>query len=187
MLPIYLYGHSVLRTVSQDIDPHQEGLDDLIAQMRESMYESEGIGLAAPQIGKNIRLVVIDARVLGDTYPEVKDLNLVLINPHIESFGTTTCKEPEGCLSVPGIQETVERPESIVIRYLDENRVAHVDTFEGYAARVIQHEYDHLEGKLFVDHVSPLRKQLIKNKLLAIQKGRVRTDYPVVFAPKRRK
>lgn len=187
MLPVYLYGHPVLREVSKDITPDYPQLDELIKKMRESMYESDGIGLAAPQIGKSIRLLVIDARSLAQEYPECADLNMVMINAHIEGFGSEVCSEIEGCLSLPGIHEKVERPTSIVIKYMDEHWEQHQQTFSGFAARVIQHEYDHLEGILFTDRISPLRKQLVKTKLSAIQKGKTRAHYPAVSAPVRRK
>lgn len=187
MLPIYLYGHPVLREISQDITQDYPNLKELIEKMRQSMYESDGIGLAAPQIGKNIRLIVIDARPLAEEFPECAELNIVLINAHIEEFGNDVCSEVEGCLSLPGIHEKVERPSAITISYMDENWQSHRETFSGFAARVIQHEYDHLEGFLFVDRLSPLRKQLVRGKLLSINKGKVRTHYPIVVAPVKRK
>lgn len=187
MLPIYLYGHPVLRNISEDIDASYPELQELIAKMKESMYQSEGIGLAAPQIGKNIRLIVIDARPMGKDFPECEDLEMVLINPRITTHSDETCSEYEGCLSLPGISEQVVRPQTIQLEWQDENFEHHQKTFSGFAARVIQHEYDHIEGLVFTDHLSPLRKQLIKGKLSNIQKGKTRANYPTVVAPQKKK
>ncbi len=187
MLPVYLYGHPVLREVAQDITPDYPGLQELIASMWVSMYESDGIGLAAPQIGKSIRLLVIDATPMADTFPECKDFKTVMINAHITERSEETLSEEEGCLSLPGIHERVTRPKSITIEYVDENFVPQSRSFSGFAARVIQHEYDHLEGLVFTDHISPLRKRLIKNKLANIEAGRIRPHYPVVVAPPKKK
>lgn len=187
MLPVYLYGHSVLREVAQDITPEYPGLKELIQSMWISMYESDGIGLAAPQIGKSIRLLVIDATPMADVFPECKDFKTVMINAHITDFSEDTLAEDEGCLSLPGIHEKVIRPKGITIEYLDENFTPQTKTFSGFAARVIQHEYDHLEGIVFTDRISPLRKKLIKNKLANIESGRVRPHYPVVIAPPKKK
>ncbi|MDO4672855.1 MAG: peptide deformylase [Porphyromonadaceae bacterium] len=184
-LPVYLYGHPVLREVAKDITPDYPELKELIELMWDSMYESEGIGLAAPQIGKSIRLLVIDADVMSDSFPECKGFKRTMINAHIVERGEDTCTEMEGCLSVPGISENVTRPKHIKIEYLDENFEPHTEELEGFAARVVQHEYDHLEGKLFVDHLSGLRKQLIKKKLHKIAQGMIRCDYKTVSAPRR--
>ncbi|GAD06287.1 peptide deformylase [Porphyromonas crevioricanis] len=176
-LPIYLYGQPVLRKVAEDISPDYPDLSSLIARMWETMYESDGIGLAAPQIGKSIRLLVIDADVLAEECPECKGFKRCMINAHIQEMGEETCTENEGCLSLPGINEKVSRPYSIQISYMDENFNSHEETLSGFAARVVQHEYDHLEGKLFIDHINSLRKQMIKSKLNKILKGQVRTTY----------
>ena len=143
------------------------------------MYQSDGIGLAAPQIGLDIRLLVIDLDVLSDTYPEYKDYRIAMINARILEREGETVRREEGCLSLPGIHESVPRQEKIKITFLDENFNERTEVFEGYVARVIQHEYDHLEGKMFIDHISPIRKQLIKSKLNAIIKGKARCDYRV--------
>ena len=182
-LPIYLYGQPVLRNMSEDITPDYPNLSELIADMWQTMYESDGIGLAAPQIGRNIRLQVIDATPLAEEYPECAQLKLVMINAHMQSLSEETCSEPEGCLSLPGINERVVRPESIVVDYMNEQFVPQRLELSGYAARVVQHEYDHLDGKLFVDHISAMRKRLIKKKLQHIADGRVRVDYPVMRNP----
>ena len=182
-LPIYLYGQPVLRNMSEDITSDYPNLSELIADMWQTMYESDGIGLAAPQIGRNIRLQVIDATPLAEEYPECAQLKLVMINAHMQSLSEETCSEPEGCLSLPGINERVVRPESIVVNYMNEQFEPQRLELSGYAARVVQHEYDHLDGKLFVDHISAMRKRLIKKKLQHIADGRVRVDYPVMRNP----
>lgn len=182
-LPIYLYGQPVLRNMSEDITPDYPNLSELIADMWQTMYESDGIGLAAPQIGRNIRLQVIDATPIAEEYPECAKLKLVMINAHMQSLSEETCSEPEGCLSLPGINERVVRPESIVVNYMNEQFEPQRLELSGYAARVVQHEYDHLDGKLFVDHISAMRKRLIKKKLQHIADGRVRVDYPVMRNP----
>lgn len=178
ILPIYIYGQPVLRKVAQDIPADYEGLQELIANMWETLAESEGIGLAAPQVGKAIRVVVIDLDLLSDDMPEYKGFRRVFINPHIVDYDDTKTENlEEGCLSLPGIHEKVERPTRIHVQWLDEQLQAHDEWVEGYLARVMQHEFDHLDGKMFVDRVKPLRKQLIKSKLAALLKGRYRAGY----------
>lgn len=186
MLPVYLYGHPVLRKVAEDITPEYPDLQDLIKNMWQSMYDSDGIGLAAPQIGRSIRLLVIDASPMASYYPECADFKTVMINAHITRYSEETCSEEEGCLSLPGIHENVVRPREITIAYLDENFQPQERTFAGFAARVVQHEYDHLEGKLFVDHIGTMRKSLIKNKLSRIASGKVSPGYPTIAAPKKK-
>lgn len=178
ILPIYTYGQPVLRKVSQDIDTDYPELDSLIANMVETLADSEGIGLAAPQIGLNIRLVIIDLDVISDDLPEYKDYKRVFINPHIIEYDDTETETmEEGCLSLPGIHENVKRPTRIHVKYLDRDFVEHDEWISGYLARVMQHEFDHLDAKMFVDRITPLRKQLIKNKLKAIMTGRYRCAY----------
>lgn len=186
ILPVYLYGHPVLRKVSNDIDKSYEGLDTLLKNMWETMYDSDGIGLAAPQIGNNIRVIVIDVDPVGESFPALKGLKLTLINPHLEVIedGKSISRE-EGCLSLPGIHENVPRIEKIKLNWVDENFEPKEEIIEGYLARVIQHEYDHLEGKLFIDHISPIRKQLVRGKLHNIMNGKVRCDYRTKSAPKK--
>lgn len=180
ILPIYTYGQPVLRKVARDITSDYEGLEELIRNMFETLAESDGIGLAAPQIGKDIRVVVIDLDVLSDEFPEYKDFRKAFINAHIIEVDDSDVESmEEGCLSVPGIHEKVVRPKRIHVQYLDEQFNAHDEWVEGYLARVMQHEFDHLEGHMFIDHVSPLRKQLIKGKLKSIQQGRFRCSYRV--------
>lgn len=178
VLPIYIYGQPVLRKEAQDIPTDYEGLDELIKNMFETLTQSEGVGLAAPQIGKPIRLAVIDLDVLSDDLPEYKDFRRAYINPHIVEFDDTETESmEEGCLSLPGIHEKVERPTRIRVQWLDEQLQPHDEWIDGYLARVMQHEFDHLDGKMFVDRVKPLRKQLIKSKLAALLKGRYRCGY----------
>ncbi len=178
ILPVYLYGHPVIRKVAEPIDATYPELQKLIGDMYETMYASDGIGLAAPQIGRSIKLIVIDVDPCSDAYPELKGIKLTLINPTLEVLddGQKTSDE-EGCLSLPGIHESVPRIEKIRLRWQDENFAEHDEIIEGYLARVVQHEYDHLEGHVFIDHISPIRKQLIKSKVTNIIKGRVRCGY----------
>ena len=165
VLPIYIYGQPVLRKVTEDITPDYPELKQLIADMWETLAESEGIGLAAPQIGRAIRLSVIDLDVLAEDMPEYKGFRQVYINPHIVEYDDAkTDTSEEGCLSLPAIHEKVVRPTRIRVEWDD-------------LARVMQHEFDHLDGKMFVDRISPLRKQLIKSKLKALMQGRYRCGY----------
>lgn len=185
-LPIYLYGHPVLRRISEPIDNQYAGLAELIEDMYASMYESEGVGLAAPQIGRNIKLIVIDASPVGEDFPECAGRKLTLINPELEVLDGEKVTRSEGCLSLPGLSENVPRVEHISLRWLDENFNEHDEEMSGFLARIVQHEYDHLIGKLYIDHISPIRKQLIKGKLNNIITGRTRCDYPVRYAPKKK-
>lgn len=184
-LPVYLYGHPVLRRVSEPIDAGYPGLQQLIADMQACMYESEGVGLAAPQIGRNIKLIVIDASPLADDFPECDGRKLTLINPELEVLDGPEETRAEGCLSLPGLSENVRRTERIRLRWLDADFNPHEEEMTGFLARIVQHEYDHLIGKLYIDHISPIRKQLIKGKLNNIIAGRTRCGYPVKYAPKR--
>ena len=179
-LPIFTYGMPVLRKASDDITPDYPNLKELIADMFETMYKSDGVGLAAPQIGLNIRLVVITLGALQDDFPEYATFNKAYINPHIVAFDDTETETmDEGCLSLPGIHEAVRRPTRIRVQYLDEDFQEHDEWVTGFLARVMQHEFDHLDGKLFTDRISPLRKQMVRNKLNALLKGKVRPNYKV--------
>ncbi|MBD5201865.1 MAG: peptide deformylase [Bacteroidales bacterium] len=184
-LPVYVYGHPVLRKISNDITPDYPGLKELIAAMWETMYESEGVGLAAPQIGRNDRIVVIDADPVKDSFPECAGRKFTLINPQIEVLDGEPVTRSEGCLSLPGISENVPRVEHIRLKWVDENFEPHEEEISGFLARIVQHECDHLEGKLYIDHISLIRKQLIKGKLNNMIRGRIAVDYPVRFAPKK--
>ena len=186
-LPVYLYGHPVLREVSENITPDYPGLAQLLADMFETMYASEGVGLAAPQIGRNDRIVVIDASPVAENFPECEGWKKALINPEIEVLDGETVSRSEGCLSLPGLSEDVKRVEHIRLRYLDENFTPCEEEISGFLARIVQHECDHLEGKLYIDHISPIRKQLIRSKLSNIINAKIRCDYPVKYAPKRKK
>lgn len=178
ILPIYIYGQPVLRKESADIEKDYPNLKELLANMFETMEEANGVGLAAPQIGLNIRVVVIDLDVLSEDFPEYKGFKKGFINPHIMEYDETNTESlEEGCLSLPGIQEKVTRPTRIHVQYLDEDLNEHDEWVEGYLARVMQHEFDHLDAKMFIDRISPLRKQLIKSKLKALLQGRYRCSY----------
>ena len=178
ILPIYIYGQPVLRKESADIEKDYPNLKELLANMFETMEEANGVGLAAPQIGLNIRVVVIDLDVLSEDFPEYKGFKKGFVNPHIIKYDETNTESlEEGCLSLPGIQEKVTRPTRIHVQYLDEDLNEHDEWVEGYLARVMQHEFDHLDAKMFIDRISPLRKQLIKSKLKALLQGRYRCSY----------
>ena len=181
ILPIYTYGSSVLREETQTIDRDYPFLKKLIENMFETMYAAEGIGLAAPQIGRPIRLLVIDADPIKDEYPECAGFKRVFINAEILNYNDETVSLPEGCLSLPGITEKVERPTEVTVKYLDENFEEHTETFKGFAARVFQHESDHLWQTLFTDRISPLRKRMIKSRLSKMSKGQVSATYPTVL------
>lgn len=181
--PIYLYGHPVLRKKCEEVPADYPELKKLVSDMFETMYNSEGVGLAAPQIGKAIRLIVIDGDVLADKFPECKDLKMALINPSLEVIeDEDPVTREEGCLSLPGMSENVKRHEHVKLDWTDEDGVAHSEEFKGFASRIIQHEMDHLEGEVYTDHVAPIRKQLIKAKLNNIAKGKVNCDYKVKAA-----
>ncbi len=176
---MYILGQPVLRKQAEEITPDYPNLKELINNMYETMQRAEGVGLAAPQIGLPIRLAVIDLDVLSDDMPEYKGFLHAYINPRIIEVSEETCSMEEGCLSVPGIHESVKRPTRIHVTYLDEDLNPHDEWVDGYLARVMQHEFDHLDGKLFVDHLSAFRKQLIKSKLIAMTKGKVNCGYKV--------
>ena len=185
--PIYIYGHPILRKVASDINKDYPDLMQVIDDLFETMYHSEGLGLAAPQIGKSIRLFVIDGKPAADDEPSLADFKKVFINAQItEKCGDFKLMN-EGCLSIPHLREEVNRESHIRIKYYDENWNFHNKVFDGYKARIIQHEYDHLDGILFPDRVSPLRKRLIKRKLVEISKGMFDADYRTVLAPQKTK
>ncbi|MBO5974788.1 MAG: peptide deformylase [Paludibacteraceae bacterium] len=175
--PIFLYGNPVLRKEAEDISMDYPDLQKLIADMYETMAKSEGIGLAAPQIGLPIRLAVIDLSPLSDDMPEYKGYKHAFINPHILETDGEELSHEEGCLSLPGISESVKRRNRIHVTYFDENLQKHDEWVEGYLARVMQHEFDHLDGHVFIDRITPIRRQLIKSKLTAILKGKVKCSY----------
>ena len=176
---MYILGQPLLRKPTTEITTDYPNLQELIQNMFETMQRADGVGLAAPQIGLSIRLFVVDLNALSDDMPQYKDFLHAYINPSIVEVSEDTESMEEGCLSVPGIHENVRRPKSVHVTYIDEQLQPHDEWIDGFLARVFQHEYDHLEGKLFIDHISPLRKQLIKKKLLAMTKGRVNCAYKV--------
>lgn len=182
--PIVAYGDPVLKKLAQDIDPEDESLDlkKLVADMFETMYEANGVGLAAPQIGLSLRLFVIDADLMD---PTIKNMKKVFVNPQIvEEVGEEWSYE-EGCLSIPDIREDVSRPGQITIHYFDEDWNEYEEKYEGLVARVIQHEYDHIEGVLFVDYLSSFKKSLLKSKLSNISKGKAKVSYRMRFPGKK--
>ncbi|GHT07303.1 peptide deformylase [Bacteroidia bacterium] len=185
ILPIYLYGHPILRKVTKDIPLDYPNLQTLLANMFETMYKADGIGLAAPQIGLEDRILVIDLSPLADDNPSFQGFKKVFINAHIIEKSGEEESVDEGCLSVPNIHEKVSRQNRIRIQYLDEHLQPHDEVYEGYKARVIQHEYDHLEGIVFVDLISGMRKQINRAKLNRIIKGDVKSSYKVKFAPQK--
>jgi len=188
-LPIVAYGQSILRKVGVAIDASYPQLNELIADMWETMYKSNGVGLAAPQINKSIRLFVIDTIQIVEgfdeedkkEYPNEKGVKKVFINAQIIEESGEEWAYNEGCLSIPKVREDVNRKKVVLIKYQDEHFVEHTESFEGVTARVIQHEYDHIEGKLFIDHITPLQKRLLKKKLDDISSGKVRVDYRMLF------
>ena len=180
-LPIIAYGDSVLRKKALDITKDYPELNVLIENMFETMYGAHGVGLAAPQIGVSVRLFVIDATSFAEDEPSLKDFKKVFINAQIIEESGDKWSFNEGCLSIPDIREDVSRNQTLKISYYDENWKHHEETFDGLAARVIQHEYDHVEGKLFTDKLSPLRKAMLKNRLDSISKGTIKVDYKMKF------
>ena len=177
-LPIYVYGHPVLRQQAQPVSPDYPDLKKLVADMFETMDNSDGVGLAAPQIGRADRIVVIDGSPLADNYPECAGKRFAVINPELEILEGETVARPEGCLSLPGINEDVKRVENIRLRWVDEDFNPHEEVMTGFLARIVQHELDHLEGRVFTDHISPIRRQLIRSKLNNIATGKTRAEYP---------
>lgn len=179
--PIYTFGNPVLRKIAQDITPDYPNLQELIQTMFETMEASDGVGLAAPQIGLAIRLFVVDATSMVEDFPEAENFRKAFINPIITEETGEEWAFNEGCLSIPGIREDISRKSTITITYFDENFVKHTDVLQGICARVVQHEYDHLQGKLFVDRVNPLKKRLLQGRLQNIEKGKVSVNYKVKF------
>lgn len=190
ILPIVAYGAPILRKKAIDIKQDYPQLDKLIADMWETMYASNGVGLAAPQINKDIRLFVIDSTTIFDNldeedkgkYPDEPGIKKVFINAKIKELTGNEWTYNEGCLSIPKIREDVMRPQTVTLEYLDEHLQPQTETFNGITGRVIQHEYDHTEGKLFIDYMKPLRRKLLLGKLNDISKGKIKTDYKMSFA-----
>jgi peptide deformylase len=194
ILPIVAYGNPILRKVAQDIDENYPDLDKLIEDMWETMYASNGVGLAAPQVNKDVRIFVMDSAQIfanmderdreEDDYPDAPGIKQVFINPHIIEEAGDDWPYNEGCLSIPKIREDIYRAEEVTLEYRDEQFKKHTKTFNGVTARIILHEYDHLEGKLFIDKISPLKRKLLKRKLDDISKGNIKVDYKMVFSKK---
>jgi peptide deformylase len=179
--PIVVYGHQVLKKIASDIVQDYPGLDKLIEDLFDTMYHSEGLGLAAPQIGKSIRVFVIDGEPVAEDEPDLAGFKKTFINAHITEKSGELLPMNEGCLSIPNLREEVKRASHIRIQYRDETWEFHDEVFDGYKARIIQHEYDHLDGMLFTDRINPLRRRLIKGKLNDISKGKFEVEYKTIL------
>lgn len=192
IFPIVAYGHPVLRKVAEDITADYPDLQKLIEAMWETMYASAGVGLAAPQINKSVRIFVVDTEQMfanmdedeRKEYPDAPGIKSVFINAHVVELDGEEWAYNEGCLSIPKIREDIYRKDTITLKYVDENFQSHTKTFTGLSARVIQHEYDHIDGKLFIDYLSPLKRKLMKGRLTDISKGKVSVDYKMLFPDK---
>lgn len=183
--PIYVYGMPVLRKVAEPVPNDYPELKKLVEDMFSTMYNADGVGLAAPQIGLSLRIFVIDLSVLVGEYPELKDSKRVFINPEIVEVGPEEKTMDEGCLSLPGISEAVSRSTMVRVKYRDENWQEHDEVFHDYFAKAVQHEYEHLDGKMFIDHLSPIRKQMNKSRLHSMLIGKVNCSYSTKTAKKR--
>lgn len=189
ILPIVAYGHPVLRQLATDITPDYPQLDKLVADMWETMYASNGVGLAAPQVNRPIRLFVVDTEQMfanmeedeRTEYPDAPGRKQVFINAHIRELAGDDWAYNEGCLSIPKIREDIWRAETVTLDFVDEQFQARTETYSGLTARVILHEYDHIDGRLFIDHISPLKRKLLKGKLNDITRGRISVDYKMMF------
>lgn len=194
ILPIVAYGHPVLRKLAHDIDKDYPGLEKLIEDMWETMYASNGVGLAAPQINRDIRLFVVDSEQIfanmdeedrkEETYPDDPGTKQVFINARLVEESGDDWPYNEGCLSIPRIREDIYRAEEVTLEFLDEKFVKHTRTYNGITGRIILHEYDHIDGKLFIDYISPLKRKLLKRKLDEITRGDIRVDYKMTFPKK---
>jgi peptide deformylase len=188
ILPIFIYGLPVLRQKALPVQENHPGLNQLILNMFETMYNASGVGLAAPQIGKALRLFVVDGKPMDESEEEggeeMMDFKKVFINPEILNETGEEWAFEEGCLSIPGIREEVYRKETLTIRYQDETWTTQTETFSGIKARIIQHEYDHIEGILFTDHLSVLKKQILRARMLRLSKGEVNASYPIRISGK---
>ena len=189
ILPIVAYGTPILRQVSKEIAPDYPDLAKLIEDMWETMYSSNGVGLAAPQVNRDIRLFIIDSRQVfenleeneKDKYPDGPGIKQVFINAHVVAVDGEEWSFNEGCLSIPKIREDIFRNEEVTLDFLDENFESHTVTYNGISARIILHEYDHIEGKLFIDYLKPLKRKLLKSKLDDITRGKISVDYKMSF------
>lgn len=189
ILPIVAYGAPILRKAATNILKDYPDLEKLLADMWETMYYSNGVGLAAPQINKDVRIFVIDSSQVFKNqdenqtihYPDDPGIKQVFINAHVKNLNGEDWCYNEGCLSIPKIREDIFRPHEITLEYLDEHMQSHTDTFTGVTGRIIQHEYDHIEGRLFIDYLKPLKKKMLKGKLTDITKGKIKVDYKMLF------
>jgi peptide deformylase len=177
ILPIVAYGAPILRRPGRAVEPEEPGLRQLIADMWHTLENAQGVGLAAQQVNKDLLIFIVDSTRSADD----GGIRQVFINARIIEYSDVTCSEEEGCLSIPGIWEDVVRPQAIMITYQDEQFITHTRTFEGITARMIQHEYDHTRGKLYLDYLKPLKKRMLQGKLQAVTKGRVERRYPMRF------
>ncbi|HMO38998.1 MAG TPA: peptide deformylase [Saprospiraceae bacterium] len=184
ILPIYAYGQPVLKQVAKDIAPDYPGLSELIANMWDTMYNASGVGLAAPQVGLSVRLFVIDTIQIMDEGKEAEGLKRVFINAQKVSESGNPWAYEEGCLSIPEVRGDVDRPPTLHLRWLDEHFQPQEAVFTGINARVIQHEYDHIDGVLFVEHLKPVKKRLVRRKLEDVRKGKAKADYKLKFIGK---
>ena len=187
ILPIVAYGHPTLRKIAAEIEPGHPGLQELIDNMYETMYQSEGVGLAAPQVNQSIRLFIVDASPYEKDKPELTGFTKVFVNPHIIEETGEEWSFNEGCLSIPEIREDVMRKPRIRIQYQDKDFKTYDEIYEGIPARIIQHEYDHLQAKLFVDRINPLRKILLKRRLNDIATGNIEVAYKMIFPVRKKK
>jgi peptide deformylase len=181
ILPIYAYGQSVLRKVAEPINPDFKDLQGLISDMYQTMYNAKGVGLAAPQVGKDIRLFVVDTTQLDKEDQKAEGIKKVFINAQLLDESGEPWSYEEGCLSIPDIHVEIERKPEVFIRYMDESFNEHTEKYDGFNARVIQHEYDHIEGILFIDRMKPLKRRMINRKLEKIKKGEIETNHPMRF------
>ncbi len=179
ILPIYVYGQPVLREIAKPVDLNMEGLDQLIADMYETMKNADGVGIAAPQVGKSLRIVIVDGTDIADDYPELKDFKRVMINPEIIDKSEETADYSEGCLSVPDINCNVTRPKRITVKYFNEKKEEVTESFDGFGCRMVEHELDHLEGHMFIDRVSQIRRKLIGGKLRKLETRNFRPRYKI--------
>lgn len=189
VLPIVAYGANILRSKCKKISPDYPNLTKIIANMEETLYASNGVGLAAPQVNLPLRIFLVDSQQIFEQmdekdkakYADAPGVKKTFINATIEDLTGEDWFYNEGCLSIPNIREDVQRPETVTIHYQDENFLPHVETFYGLTARIIQHEYDHIEGKLFIDYLKPLKKKMLQGKLNDISKGKIKVDYKMMF------
>ncbi|GHT32613.1 peptide deformylase [Bacteroidia bacterium] len=177
ILPVYLYGQPILRKEAEDVPDNYPNLKELVANMFETMYYAEGVGLAAPQVGLSLRLIVLDGEAVANDFPECKGFKRAMINPEIVEFSEEEISLEEGCLSLPGIHEKVSRASRIRVEYTDENGKHQSEVAEGFAARIVQHECEHLDGQVFIDDIPAIRRQLNKRKLQNIIKGATNCSY----------